>query len=377
MEKIELGKLVEFQRGYDLTKKDTIHGEYKVVSSTGIMAYHNKYKSEKSVVIGRSGTVGIPQLIEEKFWPHNTTLFIKDFKGNDIDYIYYLLLNMNIPKMKTGSNIPTLNRNHLHPIKIYATQNINEQIRISSVLKNIDNYINNIKKENRIIQDYLTAIYKKWFFQFDFPNENGSPYKKSGGKMIWNDYLKREIPIDWECISLGKLLTRNNKKIECIDDIPTIDLSVMPNESFSLDTINISNNFSTNLFEMNMGDILFGSIRPYLKKAGIAPCDGAFAGTVFSSKTKENSDYNFVVITMTNDNFFDFANAISKGTKMPVVGSDDLLDYKIPYNREICEKFNNLLDLKEIICSNIKKILKLTELRDFLIPMLINGQIKI
>lgn len=377
MEKIELGKLVEFQRGYDLTKKDTIPGKYKVVSSTGIMSYHNKYKSEKSVVIGRSGTVGMPQLIEEKFWPHNTTLFIKDFKGNDIDYIYYLLLNMNIPKMKTGSNIPTLNRNHLHPIKIYATQDINEQIKISGVLKNIDNYISNIKKENRIIQDYLNTIYKKWFYQFDFPNENGLPYKKSGGKMVWNESLKKEIPVDWECISLNELLIRNNKKIECINDIPTIDLSVMPNESISLDTINSSNNFSTNLFEMHEGDILFGSIRPYLKKAGIAPCDGAFAGTVFSYKTKKETDYNFVIITMTNENFFNFANAISKGTKMPVVGSDDLLDYKIPYNEKISKNFNGLLNLKDTICSNIRKISKLTELRDFLIPMLINGQVKI
>lgn len=105
MNKIQLGKILQFQRGYDLTKKNIVPGKYPVITSTGIMAYHNEFKSSSSIVIGRSGTIGKPQLIKEKFWPHNTTLFITDLKENDIDYIYYLLLNLDIEKIKSGSNI--------------------------------------------------------------------------------------------------------------------------------------------------------------------------------------------------------------------------------------------------------------------------------
>ena len=112
---VKLGALVEFQGG-DLPKEKAIYGQYRVITSNGTMAYHNEFKSEPSVVIGRSGTVGNPQLIKERFWPHNTTLYVKDFKGNRLEYIYYLLLNLDIGRMKSGSKIPTLNRNHLHPL---------------------------------------------------------------------------------------------------------------------------------------------------------------------------------------------------------------------------------------------------------------------
>ena len=116
---LTIGDFVTFQRGYDLPKsKANTSGKYKVITSNGIMTTHDSFKSGPSIVIGRSGTVGKPQLINENFWPHNTTLFVKDLKGNDIYYIYYLLLNINIDKIKSGSNIPTLNRNHLHPLKV-------------------------------------------------------------------------------------------------------------------------------------------------------------------------------------------------------------------------------------------------------------------
>lgn len=156
IEKIKLEELIEFQRGYDLPKEKAVPGSYKVISSNGILTYHNTFKSDASVVIGRSGTVGKPQLIDEKFWPHNTTLFVKDFKGNDLKYIYYMLCNLNIDSMKSGSNIPTLNRNHLHPLMIYATKDLNEQKKISNILYSIDKKIDNNTQINNNL-DYIAA----------------------------------------------------------------------------------------------------------------------------------------------------------------------------------------------------------------------------
>ena len=198
MIKCKLGDLIEFQRGYDLPKSKANGGKYKIISSNGILAYHNQYKSEASVVIGRSGTVGKPQLIQEKFWPHNTTLFVKDFKDNNIIYIYYLLLNMNIEKMKSGSNIPTLNRNHLHPLEIVAEESIYKQQKIANILKIIDDKINNNNKINTELEAMAKTVYDYWFLQYEYPNEEGKPYKSSGGKMVWNEELKKEIPDGWK-----------------------------------------------------------------------------------------------------------------------------------------------------------------------------------
>lgn len=173
------------------------------------MTYHDEYRSGKSVVIGRSGTIGNPQLIEHDFWPHNTTLYVKDFKNNNIEYIYYLLLNMDIGKMKSGSNIPTLNRNHLHPLEILAETDIEKQKNLARVLKAIDNKIENNNKVNIELESMAKTIYDYWFLQFEFPNEDGKPYKSSGGKMVWNEELKREIPAGWQAGNLNMFIKQD------------------------------------------------------------------------------------------------------------------------------------------------------------------------
>ncbi|MBQ7199625.1 MAG: hypothetical protein IJS29_10215, partial [Selenomonadaceae bacterium] len=220
------------------------------------------------------------------------------------------------------------------------------------------------------------TIYDYWFLQFDFPDENGKPYKSSGGKMIYNAELKREIPFGWEVKKLSSLLIKNSTPFNYQTTAPTIDLSVMPSNSISLDKLNSSDLFSTNLFEMKEGDILFGSIRPYLKKAGIAPCDGVFAGTIYSYKVKNFSDYNFALSTLCNENFFNYAIQISTGTRMPAVNNEVLLSYKVAYSEKIAELFNRI-DIKKFICKNCQENFKLETLRDFLLPMLMNGQVKI
>lgn len=191
--------------------------------------------------------------------------------------------------------------------------------------------------------------------------------------MVWNEDLQREIPIGWECRTLDDILTKNTNPFDYQTTEPTVDLSVMPSSSIALDKLNISDSFSTNLFTMAEGDILFGSIRPYLKKAGIAPCNGVFAGTIYSYSVKRSSDYNFALFTLCRDAFFDYAVRVSSGTKMPVISSENLLAYKTAYSAKIADQFN-VIDAKNVICKNVQEIQQLTKLRDWLLPMLMNGQ---
>lgn len=176
-------------------------------------------------------------------------------------------------------------------------------------------------------------------------------------------------------IKLKDLLRRiNDSPIESYDaDIPTIDLSVMPSNSFSLTELNISSQFETNLFKMKEGNLLFGSIRPYLKKAGIAPCNGAVAGTVYQYAVIDDKFYNLVLYFLTNNQIFEFATKSSHGTKMPVINSDVLLEYPIEYTDELLSCISNI-KIKEIIINNCKEIIKLSKIRDFLLPLLMNGQ---
>ena len=213
-----LGDLVEFQRGYDLPKSQFIEGNVPVISSNGVLGYHNVPKVKApGITIGRSGTVGLPHFINKDFFPHNTALFIKDFKGNYPRYIYYLIKTLGLNDYKSGSGVPTMNRNHLHPIKVRAFLDLEEQHKIAKVLSDLDTKIEINNRINSELEAMAKTLYDYWFVQFDFPYSPpsegcpqdgvvfGKPYKSTGGKMVWNEELKREIPEGWDCVLLGEM----------------------------------------------------------------------------------------------------------------------------------------------------------------------------
>ena len=107
-----LGDLINFKRGYDLPEKDRIIGSYPVISSAGISGFHNEHKAEgQGVVTGRYGTLGEMYFVEGKYWPHNTALYVQNFKGNDPKYIYYLLNCLGRIHTSDKSAVPGVNRN--------------------------------------------------------------------------------------------------------------------------------------------------------------------------------------------------------------------------------------------------------------------------
>jgi type I restriction enzyme, S subunit len=99
------------KRGHDLPKQDRIKGKYAVASSGGISGWHDEYKVERGVVIGRSGSTGKPHLINDKHWPLNTVLYGEDYCGNYIDYVYVFLQAFNFSEYSSSTAVPTLNRN--------------------------------------------------------------------------------------------------------------------------------------------------------------------------------------------------------------------------------------------------------------------------
>ncbi len=144
------------QRGFDLPANKRNKGDYSLVSSNGITDLHNEYKVRApGVVTGRSGTIGKVFYIENDFWPLNTTLYIKDFKGNNEKFIYYFLQRLNIQDFYTGTGVPTLNRNNIHVIKV-AIPMLSEQKQIAEILSSVDDKI----QINKQIKNKLTQLKK-------------------------------------------------------------------------------------------------------------------------------------------------------------------------------------------------------------------------
>jgi type I restriction enzyme S subunit len=124
----QLGKKITLQRGYDITKDLQTEGNVPVVSSGGISSYHDIAPCRgPGVVVGRKGSAGAIHWIDCPYWPHDTTLFVSEFKKNLPRFVYYKLLSMDLIGFDTGSANPTLNRNNIHPELVSWPASLAEQ----------------------------------------------------------------------------------------------------------------------------------------------------------------------------------------------------------------------------------------------------------
>ena len=139
-----VGPVLDFfqlQRGHDLPVQDRRDGPVPVIASNGAVGFHDKSPLPgPGVVTGRSGTIGNVSFVEGAYWPLNTTLYVKDFKGTDPKFAYYFLQNFPLKDHQTGTGVPTLNRNDVHAVEVQFPP-LDEQQRIAEVLRSVDEAI--------------------------------------------------------------------------------------------------------------------------------------------------------------------------------------------------------------------------------------------
>ncbi len=154
------------QRGFDLPTSKIKEGPYPVVMSNGIGGYHSDFIAKgPGVITGRSGTIGKLHYIESNYWPHNTALWVTDFKGNYPKFIYHLYQRLDLSRFGTGSGVPTLNRNDVHDTKVFLPD-VAEQESISNALDCLDDLITlhqrkldeEKKMKKTLIQFLLTGL---------------------------------------------------------------------------------------------------------------------------------------------------------------------------------------------------------------------------
>jgi type I restriction enzyme S subunit len=134
-----LGEIAPLQRGFDLPTSQLQPGNYSVVYSNGVLNRHSTYMCKgPGVVTGRSGTIGKVNYIEENYWPHNTTLWVTNFKDNIPKFVYFLYTHIGMERFATGSGVPTLNRNDVHAYEVPFPPTTGEQSAIATVLSDMD-----------------------------------------------------------------------------------------------------------------------------------------------------------------------------------------------------------------------------------------------
>lgn len=386
-----LGDLITLKRGYDLPEKDRIAGPYPVISSAGVSGFHNNYKVEgKGVVTGRYGTLGEMYFVEDKYWPHNTALYVQNFKGNDPKYIYYLLSCIGRIRTSDKSAVPGVNRNELHEMAIPAIEDKNLQTSIRKVLEALDKKIELNNHINAELEAMAKTLYDYWFVQFDFPDANGKPYKTSGGKMVYNTALKREIPKGWSdgtLEDLGQIVggstpstqDAGNFTVEGTPWITPYDLSNNQGNKFiSRGAQDVSDEGikSASLKKYPAGTVLLSSRAPI----------GYMAITRNEVTTNQgfksfipNKGYSSEFIYYTLKNSLKAITQYASGSTFKEVSGSTLKTVKVvlpsvAMSDAFTEKTKPIFSQQDSI---ERENTQLAHLRDWLLPMLMNGQVTV
>ena len=377
-----LGDVVNFKRGYDLPESARRPGPYPVISSAGISGCHDEYKvSGEGIITGRYGTLGEMHYYNGAYWPHNTALYVTDFKGNIPKYVYYLLSCLGHLNTGDKSAVPGVNRNDLHELMIPVISGQEEQKNIATVLSAIDAKIDINNRISAELDALAKTIYDYWFVQFNFPNARGRPYKSSGGAMVWNDTLKRDIPSGWKDGSLWDIAKYTNGlamqkfRPEGDDYLPIIKIKEM-SDGFTSDTERASPSIPRKCI-VDDGDVLFSwsaTLAVQIWTRG----RGALNQHIFkvTSKTYPKS---FVYFELLNylDHFKMMAE--KRKTTMGHITLDHLRQsLVITPPLPLIEKLDGILcPLFDQSLGLSKQNQELTQLRDWLLPLLMNGHVRV
>tara|TARA_E500000318_G_scaffold46112_2_gene43520 strand:+ start:6676 stop:7854 length:1179 start_codon:yes stop_codon:yes gene_type:complete len=216
-----LGDVLELKRGYDLPHRDRREGQYPIVSSSGVSGTHKAFKADApGVVTGRYGTIGEVYFIEKPFWPLNTSLYVRDFKGNDPRFISYFLRTIDYYAYSDKAAVPGVNRNHLHLASVVVPP-IEEQRAIASVLGSLDDKIELNRRMNRTLEQMAAAIFKAWFVDFEPVRAKASGAASFPGMpqpvfdalpATFADSELGPIPEGWEASRLGNAIEIHDSK---------------------------------------------------------------------------------------------------------------------------------------------------------------------
>lgn len=388
MDKVRLGSVMTLHRGYDLPNAQRKPGNVPVISSSGISGSHSIAKLDgENVITGRYGTIGEVFYHSGPCWPLNTTLFVEDFHGNDPKYVAYLLeVTLNALQIDgtDKSTVPGVDRNVLHDLVVPYISDLTSQKTTTRVLSAIDAKIANNKKLMAELEETARLIYDYWFTQFDFPDENGRPYRSSGGKMAWSDELKREIPEGWKASPLSELcgfrngvnydkdsMSGSHCRIVNVRNITSSTLFINPSE---LDEIDLPANL-VKRYSLGINDILIArSGTPGAVRLIDEPTDIIFCGFIICC-TPNDGEYRSY-LTMALKRLEGTTATVTGGSILKNVSQDTLKGVTVVCPpKAVIEQFNAMIDvmLRQIVHIE-KESWNLINLRDWLLPMLMNGQ---
>ena len=344
--------------------------------------YKEKYSYPKKgdILISAAGTIGKTVIFdgEDSYFQDSNIVWIENDESKVTNQFLYYFLQTNPFITTNGSTIKRLYNDNLRDTKIPNVPSIQQQNQITDILGALDKKIQINNQINQELEAMAKTLYDYWFVQFDFPDQNGKPYKSSGGKMVYNPELKREIPEGWGVASLFDVAEvqygypfSTDYFNSTGDGVPVIRIR----DILGNDITNYSTEEVEDKYKINVGDVLIGM-------------DGNFHMNYWIQEdcylnqrvVKVNSDkLPNMVLKYQIEPFIKLREKSVSRTTVGHLSDKDLKAINVILPKEkylspIFERFENIL--KNIII-NQQQNQQLIQLRDWLLPMLMNGQVKV
>lgn len=372
--KLTLGDLVNFKRGYDLPHRDRENGAVPIISSSGLTGWHKRSMAKApGVITGRYGTLGEVFYVEEDYWPLNTSLYVQDFKRNNPKFIYYYLKTVLNENFNSAGAVPGVNRNYLHKIKVPPAPR--DQKKIAATLSAYDDLIENNKRRIALLENMAEEIYREWFVRFRFPGYQTAEFEKG-------------IPKGWEEIAISDVVdfksgfAFKSEKYEVGERYGIVTIKNVHDGTFfpecSDHIAQPPSNLPKHCF-INTGDILM-SLTGNVGRVCIAHGDDLLLNQrVVLLKPKHKGQSHFIYWLFRQKSMMMFCEMISTGAAQQNLSPIKLGAQKVIYPGSlVIEKYQKII---EPIISKIMMLLQennnLTTSKNMLLPRLISGKLSV
>lgn len=380
MKKYKLGDIGEVQMCKRILKEETnkISGIpfYKIgtfgnkadvfISLEKFKEYKEKFSYPKKgdILISAAGTIGRTVIYDgsDSYFQDSNIVWIDNDETKVLNkYLFYCYKNIHWFTSK-GSTILRLYNDNIRNTEIVVPP-LESQKKIVAVLSTLDDKIALNRRMNAKLEQMAKRLYDHWFVQFDFPNADGKPYKSSGGKMEYDEVLKREIPAGWEVVCFADFIEIGNGKDH--SKLPTGNIPVYGSGGFMRGVTNFLYDGESVLFPRKgtLNNIMYKNEKFWT------------VDTMFYSKMKKSHSAIYVYYTAKQ---FDFVS-MNTGTGVPSMTSVIIKGLPIiKPTQDILDSYDESIQpIYKKIHQNEKETQKLTALRDKLLPLLMNGQVEV
>jgi type I restriction enzyme S subunit len=323
------------------------------------------------------------------FWPHNTCLYVTDFLGNNPRFAYYLLQTLDLARYNSGSAQPSLNRNYIYSMRLRVPERA-EQDLIVETLRALDDRIDLLRQTTATLESIAQALFKSWFIDFDPVRAKQAGRELEGmdtgtAALFPSEFVESALgltPEGWQVGKLGDVCINirvQAKPGQIPPDTAYIGLEHMPRKSIALDSAGTVEGLESGKFWFERDDVLFGKLRPYFHKVGLAPCRGVCSTDILVIRAREAASLGFVAMHASSPELILYATQLSNGARMPRTSWQDVEAYKVvlPTAPVLIAFDAGVRPLFERIYANIGVAHTLAMTRDSLLPRLISGKLRL